>query len=169
MFLFSTFPFCLSVSSKFSTLNNYCLYNKQKNPFKKKKQWKKGHWARTRELCFSAVQLIINYLVVGLQSVILISKWEEGLELRGSISKMEWFCEMYGGTVQATPFTYFSFHIYCLPTMNQAPRHTHKNILFTPLMDLTIQAVQRNRQTCTQLYNHQHDKYSERNIKRGTN
>lgn len=82
---------------------------------------------------------------------------------------MEWFCEMYGGTVQATPFTYFSFHIYCLPTMNQAPRHTHKNILFTPLMDLTIQAVQRNRQTCTQLYNHQHDKYSERNIKRGTN
>lgn len=162
MFLFSTFPFCLSVSSKFSTLNNYCLYKKQKNPKKERTLgWNSG-------ALVSAVQLILTYLAVGLQGILLISK-REGLELRGSISKVERFHKMYGRTVPATPFVYFSFHIYYLPTRNQAPWHSRKNILCTLLMELTIQAVQRNRQMCTQFYNHQHDKCSDRNIKRGTN
>ena len=114
MFLFSTFPFCLSVSSKFSTLNNYCLYKKQKNPKKERTLgWNSG-------ALVSAVQLILTYLAVGLQGILLISK-REGLELRGSISKVERFHKMYGRTVPATPFVYFSFHIYYLPTRNQAP------------------------------------------------
>ena len=77
MFLFSTFPFCLSVSSKFSTLNNYCLYKKQKNPKKERTLgWNSG-------ALVSAVQLILTYLAVGLQGILLISK-REGLELRGA-------------------------------------------------------------------------------------
>lgn len=95
-------PFCLSVSSKFSTLNNYCLYNKQKKfLFQKTKERTLG-W-NSGALFFSCAA---NYLVVGLQGITLISK-QKGPELTGSISKMEWFSKMYGGTGQAIPFVLF--------------------------------------------------------------
>lgn len=112
-------PFCLSVSSKFSTLNNYCLYNKQKKFLFQKTMKERTLGWKSGALFFSCAA---NYLVVGLQGITLISK-QKGPELTGSISKMEWFSKMYGRTGQAIPFVLFFVPYFCLPTMCQAPWH----------------------------------------------